>query len=77
MGRYFFDIHDGTVVEDYEGLELPNDDDAMREAIKSLPTIAAHQIPAGDDRQSFTVIVRGADRRPICTAALLFCGTRL
>lgn len=75
--RFYFDLHQGHVVRDPEGVELSDLDAAIREAFRILPVIAADAIPKGDDRQGFSIIVRDGDRTPLYTAALSFCGTRL
>lgn len=77
MPRFFFDIHDGDPVRDEDGVDLPDLDAAIREALRGLPSFAAHYIPKGGDRQQVSIVVRDEDRRPIYTAALSFCGTRL
>jgi hypothetical protein len=77
MPRFHFEVHDDEVVLDDEGMELPDLDAAIREAVKSLPAIAGEAISKGDDRQSFAIIVRDSERRPVYTAAMSFCGTRL
>jgi len=77
MQRFFFDVHDHAIIIDEDGTDLPDLEAAIREAIRSLPAIAADSIPNGDDRQNFTIIVRDAERRPVYTAAMSFSGTRL
>jgi hypothetical protein len=77
MPRFHFDIHDSEVVLDDEGMERPDLDAAIREAVRSIPAIAAEAISKGDDRQNFAIIVRDSERRPVYTAAMSFWGTRL
>jgi hypothetical protein len=77
MPRYFFDIHDGDTCVDEHGMQLPNLDAAIDEAIRSLPNIAAHEIPVGDDRRHFTMVVRNSRNQPVYTAALSYVGIRL
>ena len=39
MPRYFFHIHNHRSFEDHEGEELPDDDAAWREALRTLRTL--------------------------------------
>lgn len=49
-----------------------------REALRSLPAIASHEIPKqGSDRQEFAVIVRDEAGTPTYTATIGFSGVWL
>jgi len=61
MPRYFFDLHDGTVFRDEQGVELPDLAAAREEATRALADTVQDELPRdGDDRQ-IKVIVRGED----------------
>ena len=77
MSRFFFDVHDGALILDSEGTDMPDLDAAIAEAIACLPKIAAGHIPQGDDRRHFAIVVKDETGSPVYTAALSFCGTRL
>lgn len=50
MPRYFFDVSDnGNVIADDEGLDFPGDATMRDEAIKTLPRMAAEELPDGPE----------------------------
>jgi hypothetical protein len=72
MTRYFFDLGDGEdVAKDADGLDLPHDETARREAIKGLVDMVAELLPDGESRQ-FSVLVRTDDGRQVFEADLRF-----
>jgi hypothetical protein len=74
MARYFFDIHDGREMRDNVGTECATLEEAYQHAREIIPEIAAHEIPAGGDRQAYTVLATNEQGRPVYTAALSFLG---
>ena len=74
MARYYFDIHDSGAFFDDIGSELPDLLSVRKEALAALPAIAAEQIPLGEDRRHFTVLVKDENATPIYSATLTFTG---
>ncbi len=77
MARFFFSIHNGGIMRDGEGAELPDVEAACAEAIRALPEIAADEIPRNGDQQHFAIVVRDEDGRAVYTATLTYLGLRL
>lgn len=77
MARYFFDIENGGLIHDDEGVEC--DDDAMvREAVvKALPAIAADELRSNGDHRYFNVIVRDDTGQTVYAAVLSYNGVWL
>ena len=72
MTRYYFDVIDGLKSgSDPDGLELENDEDARREAIKGLVDIVADSLPDGATRE-FSVSVRTSAGVQIFQAEIAF-----
>jgi hypothetical protein len=69
MPRYFFDIIDGGLVMDDEGIELPDAHAARTEALNVLPDIAKNLLHAKDER-GVSVTVRDEGGKPIFEATL-------
>ncbi|MET0428263.1 MAG: hypothetical protein ABW026_07165 [Microvirga sp.] len=62
MTRYFFDIHDGIVVTDETGLELPDIEAANTYALKIMSDYAAKPGMIGIDGGVMVISIRdGAD----------------
>ncbi len=76
MPLFFLDIHNGGIMHDDIGSELPDADAARLEAIRALPQIAADEIPKGGDRQHFAVVVKDESGHIIYMATLVFTGLR-
>jgi hypothetical protein len=77
MPRYFFDIYDGGITKDNEGHELPDLAAVRSMAMGSLPAVAADEIPADGDRQSFVVVARCEAGHAVYTATLSYVGMSL
>jgi len=70
MPRYFFDTSDnGIETIDIEGTVLPNLKSMRDEAIRSLPAIAAEELPDGPEH-SFWVRVRDESGAYVFQASL-------
>lgn len=69
--HYFFDTRDGdTLIEDDEGLELPDLETVKTEAARSLAELARDVLP-GSLKRTLVVEVRD-DRQPVLEARLVF-----
>ena len=78
MARFFFDIHkNDDVVSDDEGSDLHSFEAARTEAIRTLPQVAADEIPENGDQQHYAVVVRDESGRTVYTATLVYTGLRL
>lgn len=76
MPRFYFDIHDGELQRDEEGLECANVEAARERVMASLPDVA-ELITSGDrDSQAVTVMVRDETGDRIYTGTLTFAGSR-
>lgn len=58
--RFFFDIRNGTIVIDDQGLELAGIDAALAEAKRILASMAADIILAGETQR--TIDIRDSER---------------
>lgn len=68
--RYFFDTYDGSrLINDPEGMELPNLEQVKAEAQNALPDLARDALPDGDQK-TFIVSVRDEAGQVILRAAL-------
>lgn len=77
MPLFYFAINDRPINDEDEGIDIIDDDAAIRDAIRTLSDIAADEITPTSDRQNLTVSVRDQDKKPIYVALLSFCGTKL
>ncbi|WP_027174075.1 hypothetical protein [Methylobacterium sp. 10] len=77
MPVYYFDINDGRNERDEEGVYCADLQAAVLQAKKSLPTIAADEVPKDGERQAITVLVTDEDGKAVYLAALAFTGTWL
>ena len=77
MARYFFDVHDGTMVRDDLGEECATVEAACKHAKTLLPQIALYELPADGDRKAYTVLVRDEDNNPVYSATLSYVGLML
>ena len=74
MPRYFFDTDDGDVlVEDGEGIELPDAEAARTIGVAALPDMARDRLPDGD-RRTFAVRVRDERGTVLYSASLDMVG---
>ena len=69
MPRYFFDVQDGGLVRDQDGIEFADAAQARTEALQALPDLAKDLRKVEDGRR-ISVIVRDAAGRSICEATL-------
>ena len=74
MPRFFFDIHDGGTSFDEDGVELLDETAVRRQAMQTLPRIAADEIPMNGDRRHFTVLVSDEGGKPVYSATLTYTG---
>ena len=74
MPRFFFDIHNGAITRDEDGLDLPDIAAVRAKAMSILPRIAADEILGDDDRHHFTVLVSDDDGKAIYSATLTYTG---
>jgi len=75
--RYFFDIHDGELQRDEEGLECESVEAARDRVMASLSDVA-ELITSGDgDNQAVTVTVRDEEGSQVYAGTLTFAGCRL
>ncbi|GJD96105.1 DUF6894 family protein [Methylobacterium iners] len=74
MARYFFDVHNSTLMRDTEGSECAGFEEIRREAMLMLPAFAKDKIPKDGDRQAFTMLVRNEAHVTVYTATLTFAG---
>jgi hypothetical protein len=70
MPRYFFDVHDGKILIDEVGLELPNADAARKEVWNTLPAMAAQREADGDMACQLRMDVRDESGKHLFHAAL-------
>jgi hypothetical protein len=74
MPRYFFDIHDGTVIIDDVGTEFPDIEAVRVEARRILPELSPEVLPTSSDHHTIRVVVRDEDQKLVYTATLIFSG---
>lgn len=74
MARYFFDIHDGTMIIDDVGVECADLVAMRREAKMALPEMARQILPDNDDRHTIRVLVRDDVGKIVYVATLIFSG---
>ncbi|MET0257143.1 MAG: hypothetical protein ABW179_01045 [Methylobacterium sp.] len=72
MTRYFFDIHDGIVVTDETGLELPNIEAANTYAMKIVSDYAAKPGMVGIDGGVMVVTIRDGVESVLMRFRLVF-----
>lgn len=77
MPRYFFDIHDGDLQRDGEGIECEDVEAARRKVIESLPDVAELITSSDGDNQAVTVKVRDERGSQVYAGTLTFVGSRL
>jgi hypothetical protein len=75
--RYYFDINDGELQRDEEGLECADLEAAREKVIASLQDVAGLISPSDGDNQAISVAVRGEDGSLVYEATLTFTGSRL
>ena len=67
MPRYFFDVHDGALVPDHEGLDMDDPEVVAAEALKIVTDVARLEQLAQTRRQ-LSVTVRNAAGRAVYRA---------
>ena len=58
MPRFFFDMKDGGVIIDSDGVELPDQATAEREALKGLGALVSEELGQGHASAIFQISVR-------------------
>ena len=74
MPRYYFDINDGRLQRDEEGVLCADLQAAVLEAKKLLPAIAADEVSKDGEHQAMTVLVTDEDGKAVYMAALAYTG---
>jgi hypothetical protein len=69
MGRYFFDVNDGNLITDDDGIEFADARCASQEALQSLPDIAKGLLPSTSS-ETVTVTMRDARGTALYRATL-------
>ena len=77
MPRYYFDIQDGDLQRDEEGLECEGVEAARDKVMASLPDVAELITSNDGDNQAVTVMVRDEEGSQIYAGTLTFAGSRL
>lgn len=77
MSRYYFDIHDGELQRDGEGLECENVEAARDRVMASLSDVAELITSDYGDHQAITVTVRDEEGRQVYAGTLTYAGSRL
>lgn len=72
MPRYFFDIHDGIIVNDTVGLEMPDLDAAHDHGMKIVSEYAAKPGMIGVDGGVIVVVIRNAPDSVLMKLRLVF-----
>jgi hypothetical protein len=75
--RFYFDIHDGEIQRDEEGLECQTIEAARARVMASLPDVAELITSNNGDNQAVTVMVRDEEGSQIYAGTLTFTGCRL
>lgn len=73
MARYFFDVTNGGVVSDDEGIEFDNAQSASQEALRSLPDMATDHLLMQVDKK-VSVSMRDDHGIPVYRATLTIEG---
>ena len=74
MPLFFFETFDGdTSHSDKDGVILPSEEDARREALKAMPDMAREKIPDGDFR-IFRSVVRDEHGEVVYEASMALTG---
>ena len=74
MPKYFFDIYNSDTTLDDHGHDLPNDEAVREMTMRSLPMIAADEIPHDGDHRNFVVVARDENGTPVYSATLSYVG---
>jgi hypothetical protein len=75
--RFFFDVHDGILERDDEGVLCADLQAAAQEADALLPAIALNRVATDSERQTITVLVTDEEDHPVYQATLSQVGTWL
>jgi hypothetical protein len=75
--RFYFDIADGELQRDEEGLECENVEAAREKVMASLSDVAELITSNNGDNQAVTVTVRDEDGSQLYAGTLSFAGLRL
>ena len=76
MPRFYFDVHDGELQRDEEGLECANFEAARERVMASLPDVAELITSSDGDNQAVTVTVRNEEGSEVYAGTLTFTGSR-
>ncbi len=75
MPRFYFDTHDGSVMNrDVEGHDLADYQSARSQALQTLPDMARDTLTKDGDRRDIIVDIRDEDGQVIYTASLSLLG---
>ncbi|MBX9930550.1 MAG: hypothetical protein K2Y56_03265 [Methylobacterium sp.] len=74
MPLYFFDVYDGAMQLDEEGVQCEDLQAARLVAKKLLPNIARDEASQGSDSHIYAVVVSDADHCPVYTVSLTVIG---
>ena len=58
MPRFFFDMKNGGVIKDSDGVELPDQETAEQEALKGLGALVSEELGEGQISSIFQISVR-------------------
>ena len=67
MPRYYFDVYDGALGKDEEGIVLPNSNAAFAEAIRAAKELAAAEEADGEVGSDHRIDVRDESGRTFAT----------
>jgi hypothetical protein len=69
--RFYFDVREGPLfIDDEEGMEFPDLDEAEQEAVKAVVSIGKDRLPRGDTRD-VTVEVRDENQQRVLTVTVV------
>jgi hypothetical protein len=69
MPRFFFHVHDQHVSQDDEGLDLPDADAALAEAVKGARSLAAEQVLNGRLNLGHRICIADETGAPLATVS--------
>ena len=69
MPRYYFHLYDDIVVEDEDGLELPDADAGYLTALRNIRSMLAEQVMDGRLNLSHRIEIEDAEGRAVKTVA--------
>ncbi len=65
MKRYFFNLYNDDITEDFEGVELADDDAACERAMKEARNLAAESVRCGHLVGNHYIEIVDADRKVV------------